>query len=536
MISLIKKYTIKYLSDIIGQDNNTSFLQNSIFKNLLYPLYLFSGMRGTGKTTSARLFAASLLCEKQEQFRKNPQTNIPCYECHSCILYKKNQHPDIIELDAASHTGIDTIRSIIDNAFLLPVICSKKIYIIDEVHMLSKAAFNACLKIMEEPPENVHFILATTEIHKVLDTIKSRSIILHYKPIKEEVLRTYLCKICKAEGITIEESALNIIINIGEGSVRDTVNIINRLLLINLHITEFMVLEEYGLCDRKAISEFIQTIINQNEEEYYEKKKYISITEQNKIIFFEETSSCLQNYLEKSIREKNTQNISQGYYILEYLYQYEDIFFNSIDPLGIFDLLFLSQNKFQKKKFEIYQKELTVKPDNISLNNDFVTEHTLKNIDENLKEEEIGTNETILTFINHLEKIIKTIFLQGKITVDKKKKTITIIFQKNFYFYKDFLRSKEDNILEAAKLVWEEDFSLEYRFDQVNNELQKKKSIELLSPAYNDKVTSKEPYSSNKRAVTNNTIDILPRSKLVKSVADLFPGETTLLSKKENHE
>ena len=250
--SLLQKYHINTLEEIVGQINNISFLKNSLFKNIFYPLYLFSGMRGSGKTTCARLFSLSLLCDRLLDFQKNPhQAILPCYNCYSCILYKKNQHPDIIELDAASHNGIDTIRSVIDNAYMLPVVCKKKIYIIDEVHMLSKAAFNACLKIMEEPPENVHFILATTEIHKVIDTIKSRSIILHFKPIPYSLLFDYLKKIINKENIIAEDKVINNIVELSEGSVRDALNILNRLAMIDEIITQEIVINEYGIIEKE---------------------------------------------------------------------------------------------------------------------------------------------------------------------------------------------------------------------------------------------------------------------------------------------
>ena len=176
---LTKKYRSKFLSEIIGQPFISQFLLNSLYKNFIYPLYLFSGMRGTGKTSTARIFSISMLCQKYEEKKIE---NLPCYQCQSCIAFLDNRHPDIIELDAASNNGVETIRSLIENVSIYPVFGKRKFYIIDEVHMLSKAAFNACLKIMEEPPEHVCFILATTEFQKVLETIRSRSISAAVEP------------------------------------------------------------------------------------------------------------------------------------------------------------------------------------------------------------------------------------------------------------------------------------------------------------------------------------------------------------------
>jgi DNA polymerase III subunit gamma/tau len=526
MISLIKKYSIKKLSDIIGQEINISFLQNSLFRNIFYPLYLFSGMRGTGKTSSARLFAASLLCEYLSHFQNNPKIQIPCYECDSCLLYQKNQHPDIIELDAASNSGIETIRSIIENAFILPVMSKKKIYIIDEVHMLSKAAFNACLKIMEEPPAHVHFILATTEIHKVLDTIKSRAIVLHYKPIKTDIIAQYIKKISDEEKINLQDNAAHLIARIGEGSVRDSLNILNRLILINNTIDQNMVLEEYGLSDSQSIYDFIQAILDQDTETYYAKKKYITLNNHNKISFFAHTSEYLQTYIQKNIEEKNIKKSQFGYQILERLYHYEEIFFSSLSPIGIFDLLIAPEKntvEYEKNdKTNAYVTHESGFDQNKTINH---APEKKMSVPENQNKNK-ANEEKLLLFINSLEKIIKTIFLQGRISIHYESKKIIASFQKNFYFYKDFLETKKPIILEEVKKVWGNDFYLTYDFEGSSNTKEQIDTNELKKT-----ISPKPSFSVSPEKKTTHPI---PQSTLVNRIQDILPGETTLLKENDN--
>ncbi len=174
-LNLARKWRSKNFNEIVGQDLPVRMLKNSLYREQFFPVYLFSGQRGCGKTTTARVFAMALNCALLKSFQQEPQTIIlPCLQCESCIVALSGKHPDFIEIDAASHTGVDNVRQIVEAASYLPVLGSKKIYLIDEAHMLSKAAFNALLKILEEPPRSTLFILATTDLHKIIDTVQSR--------------------------------------------------------------------------------------------------------------------------------------------------------------------------------------------------------------------------------------------------------------------------------------------------------------------------------------------------------------------------
>src|SRR5579871_3248756 len=173
-LNLARKWRSKDFDHIIGQDVAVKMLKNSLYLGQLFPVYLFSGQRGCGKTSTARIFAMAVNCTSLSAFQKNPKTTaIPCLVCDSCVAMATGKHPDFIEIDAASHTGVDTIRTIIDASQLLPLMGSKKIYLIDEAHMLSKSSCNALLKILEEPPCSVLFMLATTDPQKIIETVRS---------------------------------------------------------------------------------------------------------------------------------------------------------------------------------------------------------------------------------------------------------------------------------------------------------------------------------------------------------------------------
>lgn len=174
-LNLARKWRPSTFESIVGQDLTVRLLKNSLFRQQFFPVYLLAGQRGCGKTTTGRVFAAAINCDRLHDFTQDPQkTIVPCGQCVSCDAMKRGIHPDFIEIDAASHTGVDNVRQIIEATSFLPQLGRKKIYLIDEAHMLSKAAFNAFLKILEEPPKTVLFMMATTDAHKIIDTVRSR--------------------------------------------------------------------------------------------------------------------------------------------------------------------------------------------------------------------------------------------------------------------------------------------------------------------------------------------------------------------------
>lgn len=246
-LNLARKCRPKHFNDVVGQDLSVRILQNGLYLKKFFPLYIFSGQRGCGKTTTARIFAAAVNCEKLADFQTNPkQYSVPCLQCSSCISFQASHHPDFIEMDAASHTGVDNIRQLLDSAFHMPLSGKKKIYLIDEGHMLSRAAFNAFLKMLEEPPPSVLFILATTELHKIPDTVRSRAFHVLFNAVRPAVLSKHLRTLCLQEKIIADEKALSLISSESEGSVRDAVNLLDQARLTGSSITYDAVLNLLG--------------------------------------------------------------------------------------------------------------------------------------------------------------------------------------------------------------------------------------------------------------------------------------------------
>lgn len=267
-LNLARKWRSTNFDEIIGQDLSVRMLKNSLYLNHLFPVYLLAGQRGCGKTTTARIFAAALNCEQLENFQKNPQQQLlPCGQCYSCQCMKQGKHPDFIEMDAASNTGVDHVRNIIDACSLLPVLGKKKIYLIDEAHMLSKAAFNAFLKIMEEPPASVLFMLATTDEHKIIDTVRSRCFTVTFPAVALPALTSHLAKICEKEEINYTNEALQVVARHAGGSVRDALNVIEQVRFGHGKVTEEAVVNALGYISDEQLLELIIALCNPTDEQ-----------------------------------------------------------------------------------------------------------------------------------------------------------------------------------------------------------------------------------------------------------------------------
>ena len=221
-IPLYRKYRPQRLDEIVGQEHIKKALSNAIAMDKISHAYLFTGPRGTGKTSTARIFAKSLNCV-------NGPTITPCGECENCRDITNSVPMDVIEIDAASNRKVEDAQNILEKVMYAPVNSRYKIYIIDEVHMLSSTAFNALLKTLEEPPKNVIFILATTEVHKVLDTIKSRCQRFDFRRITTHDIVKHLRKISDAEQINITDDALNTIAKNSAGGMRDSLALLDQL-------------------------------------------------------------------------------------------------------------------------------------------------------------------------------------------------------------------------------------------------------------------------------------------------------------------
>jgi DNA polymerase III subunit gamma/tau len=257
---LARKYRPADFSHLKGQEFLVNTITNAIKLNRVAHAFLLTGIRGGGKTTTARILAKTLNCSNL-QITEN--SVIPCMECQNCIAANGDKHPDIIELDAASRTGVDDMRSIIDSTKYSPLMGKYKIYIIDEVHMLSNSAFNSLLKTLEEPPSHVKFIFATTELRKIPVTILSRCQKFELRRLNDQELLQHLQNILVQENISAEQTALQLIINHAEGSVRDSLSLLD-LVISNSnaeHITQDKVRNLLGYSDNSQIIALFSAII-----------------------------------------------------------------------------------------------------------------------------------------------------------------------------------------------------------------------------------------------------------------------------------
>ena len=262
--ALYRKWRPKTFDDVIGQSHIINTLKNEISENKIAHAYLFTGTRGTGKTSTAKIFARAVNC-------KNPHNGNPCNECDVCNGILKESLLDVIEIDAASNTGVDNIRDIIEQCRYASSAAKYKIYIIDEVHMLSKNAFNALLKTLEEPPAHIIFILATTEIHDVPATILSRCQRFDFKTISVFEIVEAMKKILLEEKITVDDDALEYIAFLGDGSMRDSLSILDRCIAYKTDgINYDDVLEVVGALDDTHLFEIIKNISFGNTKNVFE--------------------------------------------------------------------------------------------------------------------------------------------------------------------------------------------------------------------------------------------------------------------------
>lgn len=256
---IARKYRPQTFADLTGQEHITRTLSHALDGQRLHHAYLFSGVRGTGKTTSARILAKGLNCH-------SGVTSKPCLQCPSCLEISAGNSLDVLEIDAASNTGVDNVRDvIINNIALAPARDRYKVFVIDEVHMLSTSAFNALLKTLEEPPAHVVFIMATTELHKVPDTILSRCQQFEFRQIPTEKIFQRLREIAQAEGIQINEAALREIARAGAGSLRDAQSAFDQVIAFSgAEISETDVSASLGLVSAATLGQFAETIVTQD--------------------------------------------------------------------------------------------------------------------------------------------------------------------------------------------------------------------------------------------------------------------------------
>ena len=219
--ALYRKYRPRTFDDVVGQNHITDTLKRQVETGRLSHAYLFTGTRGTGKTTCAKILSRAVNCE-------HPVNGNPCNQCPSCLGIENGSILDVLELDAASNNGVDQVRALRDEAVYTPAAVKKRVYIVDEVHMLSTAAFNALLKILEEPPEHLMFILATTELHKVPATIKSRCQQFSFKRILPTEIAGRLAWVAEQEGIGLTAEGAALLARLADGGMRDALSLLDQ--------------------------------------------------------------------------------------------------------------------------------------------------------------------------------------------------------------------------------------------------------------------------------------------------------------------
>ena len=396
--ALYRKYRPKTLEDVCGQDVIVKIIKNSIINNQINHAYLFAGPRGTGKTSIAKIFAKIINCE-------NPVDCKPCGKCTSCM---QENNSDIIEIDAASNNGVDEIRELRNKVNLLPAYGKYKVYIIDEVHMLTQGAFNALLKTLEEPPAHVIFILATTDPHKVLETILSRCQRLDFKKISNEAIVENLDKIARKENIDVDKEALNEIAKLADGGMRDSVGMLDQARAYTEgKITVNDIHDINGTLTEKDLKELLENIIENKLDIVLEKIDKYNDKGKNFVKLIEEFIDFIRNILlfkeaPKYFKERvsNTENyeeispkisISELFSIIETLNKYSFEMKNNNNSKLLFELALIKiisqkNNKHVEKTENIAIKiEKTSQKDKKPSENSSKIAQNVENLEKNVE-------------------------------------------------------------------------------------------------------------------------------------------------------
>jgi DNA polymerase-3 subunit gamma/tau len=290
--ALYRKYRPNNFEDVIGQDHIIKTLSNQVKAEQISHAYLFTGSRGTGKTSVARIFAKAISCT-------NTQNGSPCLNCTTCKQLENPSNMDVIEIDAASNNKVDEIREIRENVKFMPAQAKYKVYIIDEVHMLTDSAFNALLKTLEEPPAHVVFILCTTEVHKLPQTILSRCLRFDFRLVATTQLEKIIKDIYDKEGLTYQPTAIKQIAIAGEGSVRDALSVADLIFAYSggSEITLESVLKVLGTSDTQLLLEFAAAIFQKDIGKVFELIDKAAKDGKNLIVFAKDLSVLFRNLL-----------------------------------------------------------------------------------------------------------------------------------------------------------------------------------------------------------------------------------------------
>lgn len=418
---LYRKYRPQDFNSVVGQEFTTRLLKNAIIDGKISHSYIFTGPRGTGKTSSARIFAKAINC-------LNPKDGNPCNECEMCKNFSNN--PDIVEIDAASNNGVDEMRELINNIRLAPTNSKYKVYIIDEFHMLSTSAFNALLLTLEEPPSNVVFILATTDIQNVPITILSRCQRFDFKLISYDVLMERLKYICQEEKIDITSEAISEIAYLSSGGLRDALSLLDQISSMDGKITDEMVSEMFGSVSLNNIKYIIE-IMEQNDA-----KELIKILEKFKSdgINYNVLSTKLINQLKQSLIDIKSDNylgkmdFMNVYNIIMDINKLNTELNNNLDPYDLLEIILLKY--IGNDDIHPQSKEIS---NNINLQKSQEEKNVIKsNNTETIIKDEIKMSESKQTFDINV-RINNCFALANKAFLNKYKETWNdfIIYESN---------------------------------------------------------------------------------------------------------
>ena len=399
---LYRKYRPDKFENIIGQDYSIQMLKNSIIHNKISHAYLFTGPRGTGKTSTAKVFAKTINC-------LNPINGEACGKCAACLAFATS--PDIIEIDAASNNGVDDIRELINNVKIAPSEGKYKIYIIDEVHMMTTSAFNALLLTLEEPPAHAIFIMATTNVENVPITILSRCQRFNFQKISLENLKKQIRKICDLEKIKITEEAIEEIAYLSEGGLRDALSLLDQLSSNEEEITAEKILENYGSISSKFVKDLLKELSEGNVSSVIDKIQELENTSSDYKIFIKKVVQELA-HIAVLIKVNNYQGQFSFQQVKKLIFELNDVLNKiniNVNPYELIEIILLNVISNEDNEKEATGESKIIKTN--TLNTEKLVNNNPENIIFEKKEDKIAeevienSDNNDSAYINELKKI-----------------------------------------------------------------------------------------------------------------------------------
>ena len=525
-ISLYRKYRPQTFADVVGQDIIIKILKNSIKNNKINHAYIFSGPRGTGKTSVAKIFAKAVNC-------LNKSGDV-CNECEVCNL-NTDDIIDIVEIDAASNNGVDEIREIRNSIKLLPSLLKYKVYIVDEVHMLSPSAFNALLKTLEEPPSHAIFILATTEINKIPATVLSRCQKFDFKKINKDDIVNRLKYICDCEKIKIDDDILNLIAELSDGGLRDAINLLDQINSMNKSkITQTDVLNLVGSIDDNIVFDLLDKIVSGNLAEvlktindlYESNRNFIQIIQKlqqiiKDIIIFNNTNGYFNKEYEEKLYNYIQVNITLLLEVSEELFKLYNDLRRSNNQKIISEIIFIKITllfKSEEKEDDIIEAEV------------IESDKKIENVE---KLDKVNENEVIIDesekdiLINNVlsgaDKELKNNFIEKFDSIND------YLTDKDYNSIANLLKKSTPEVVSAKNLL----FTFKNNFEVVLFDKNIDLIIKLLKQIYNKKYiivsiteekwnTVKDEYIKNiKAGIKYEYIDVTKKTKNKKKTTEL---------------